>query len=63
MSEASQAVVGEPLVVSSNGTGLDEFTDDRDYVILDFVRWQQSPRSEGYLQRLGNHEEQFGAVT
>lgn len=63
MSEASQTVVGGPLAVSSNGTGLDEFTDDRDYVVQDFIRWQQSPRSNGYLQRLSNHEERFGVVT
>ena len=63
MSEASQTVVGEPLAVSSNGTGLDEFADDRPYVVQDFVRWQQSPRSKGYLRRLSNHEERFGAVS
>ena len=63
MSEASKAVVGEPLVASSNGIGLDEFTDDRPYVVQDFIRWQQSPRSEGYLRRLFNHEERFGAVS
>ena len=62
MSEASQAVVGEPLAVSSNGLGLDEFNDDRDYVTLDFIRWSQSPRSEGYLERLSSHEERLGAV-
>lgn len=63
MSEASQYIIGEPLAVSSNGLGLDEFADDRDYATLDFIRWSQSPRSEGYLQRLSNHEERFGAVT
>ena len=63
MSEASQSIIGEPLAVSSNGTGLDELTDDRDFVVQDFIRWQQSPRSPGYLQRLANHEERFGAVT
>ena len=63
MSVASKAVVGEPLAVSSNGSGLDEFTDDRPYVVQDFIRWQQSPRSEGYLQRLAAHEERFGVVT
>lgn len=59
MSEASQSIIGEPLAVSSNGIGLDEFTDDRDYVVQNFIRWQQSPRSSGYLQRLANHEERF----
>jgi|LGOV01.1.fsa_nt_gb hypothetical protein len=44
-------------------TGLDEFADDRPYVVQDFVRWQQSPRSEGYIRRLSIHEERFGAVT
>ena len=63
MSEASKAVVGEPLAVSSNGIGLDEFTDDRPYVVQDFIRWQQSPRSKGYLRRLSSHEERFGAVS
>lgn len=38
MSEASQSIIGEPPAVSSNGLGLDELTDDRDCVFLDFVR-------------------------
>ena len=60
MSTASREVVGEPLPTTANGIGLDSLADDPPDRLLDFVRWSQSPRCEGYLARLAAHEGRLG---
>ena len=60
MSTASQEVVGEPLATTANGIGLDSFSGEPDDHLLDFIRWSQSPRCEGYLARLAAHEVWLG---
>jgi hypothetical protein len=50
MAEASEAVVGKPLPVSSGGVGLDEVDPDEGE---DLRQWREEriDRSEGYLAR------------
>jgi hypothetical protein len=53
MAAASRRVVGKALAVSADGLRLDEIAEDPEVnVMLDFQCWRQTPRSQGYLQRL-----------
>lgn len=60
MAEASEAVVGRPLPVSSSGIGLDEVTDQQRE---DLVQWREErvERSDGYRARLAAWRERTGA--
>ena len=60
MAEASKEVIGEPLPTTANGIGLDSFAGEPYDRLLDFIRWSQSPRCEGYLARLAAHEGRLG---
>jgi len=56
MISAAGEVVGRELKVEGKGVGWDEALDWRDYVVLDFRIWSETPRSEGYLARLADWE-------
>ena len=62
MRRASEAVVGVPLAVETNGAGLNEMGDAPLHVQQDFIRWRQTPRCHGYLQRLEDHEQRWGTA-
>lgn len=59
MAEASEAVVGRPLPVSTDALGLDEIEADHR---ADFIAWRQAPRSEGYMSRMEGWEDRAGGV-
>jgi hypothetical protein len=58
MGVASQWVVGRRLAVEANGAGLDSYSREREgAVMLDFQSWRETPRGEGYRNRLQRWEE------
>jgi hypothetical protein len=57
MAEASAAVVGRAMAVSSNAAGMDEM---EAAVRLDFETWTQTPRCPGYLSRMKAWEARVG---
>ncbi|MDK3075946.1 hypothetical protein QO034_23145 [Sedimentitalea sp. JM2-8] len=59
MSEASRRVVGKPLPTSNQFLGIDEGK-VKSEVLLDYIRWRQTPRCPEYLQRLREHEDRTG---
>jgi hypothetical protein len=59
MGLAARLVVGKALAIDANGFGLDEMTDDR-AVVLDYQTWRETPRGEGYLDRIRRWEERKG---
>jgi len=59
MAEASEAVVGRPLPVSTDALGLDEIEAEHR---ADFIAWRQAPRSEGYMARMKGWEDRAGEV-
>ncbi|MBY6059761.1 hypothetical protein, partial [Leisingera daeponensis] len=59
MEEASQNVIGVALPVDHQLFGLDEVDPDAEH-IQDYVIWRQTPRSEGYLKRMAEHEQRTG---
>ncbi len=60
MAEASEEVAGAPLPTSNQFYGLDEQADANADHVKDYVIWRQTVRSEGYLQRLAEHERRTG---
>ena len=58
----SVEVLGKPLLTETSGRGLDEMYADPLHVQQDFIAWRQTPRCEGYLQRLAEHEERWGPL-
>ena len=59
MAEASEAVAGAALPTANQFFGLDEQDPTAEHV-RDYVIWRQTPRSEGYLQRMAEHEQRTG---
>jgi hypothetical protein len=51
MAAASQSVVGHALPFDASGPGLDEMADRPPEVVLDYIRWRQTERCAGYLER------------
>ena len=62
MAEASEAVAGVPLTTLNQFYGLDEAPDRNADHYKDYIIWRQTARSEGYLQRLAEHEERTGVI-
>ena len=60
MAEASEAVAGVALPTSNQFYGLDEQDDSAADHVRDYVIWRQTARSEGYLNRLAEHERRTG---
>ncbi len=60
MAAASEEVAGAPLPTSNQFYGLDEQADPNAEHVKDYVIWRQTARSEGYLQRLAEHERRTG---
>lgn len=59
MAEASEAVAGAALPTANQFFGLDEQDPTAEHV-RDYVIWRQTPRSEGYLRRMAEHEQRTG---
>lgn len=62
MALASEQVVGKALPAANVLFGLDEYGDAPHEVVLDYINWRQTARSEGYLKRLEGHEKRSGTV-
>jgi hypothetical protein len=60
MARASMLVVGAALPTSNVFFGLDETDGKPIEVVQDYTNWRQTARSEGYLQRLADHERRTG---
>lgn len=61
MAQASEAVAGAALPTANQFFGLDEVDPEAEHV-QDYIVWRQTARSEGYLQRLAEHEQRTGHV-
>jgi hypothetical protein len=62
MNVASRSVLGAELAVEASGPGLDETADWPLHQQQDFITWRQTPRCEGYLHRLVDHEGLWGTL-
>tara|TARA_R110002012_G_scaffold26099_3_gene85406 strand:- start:1177 stop:2280 length:1104 start_codon:yes stop_codon:yes gene_type:complete len=60
MADATRNVVGVVLDTSNQFYGLDEQADASREQLLDYVNWRQTPRCDGYLRRLAEHEARTG---
>lgn len=56
MADAAKEIVGRALPLADKSAGWDEVLHWPDDVVLDFRRWSEAPRCDGYLKRLARWE-------
>ncbi|WP_312530343.1 hypothetical protein [Paracoccus sp. (in: a-proteobacteria)] len=60
MEQAANELVGRVIPLETQYRGLDEWQHELPEVQLDFEAWRETPREQGYLQRLSEWEETTG---